>query len=467
MLQVFNKAYLNRRYPFVASEIFGCEIKDIIDLFFLQQSNEDKPGEEKVAQVIEVIDKKQDLEEDKGLIAEKPNENIEAKPVDAAVAEAKVEEKKAEIGPEKKEIIPEKKEIVPEKKEIAVPAEPEKKPETIPPPVEVPQQKTETPLLPEQVKQESPVVEVKPKEAEEVKVVLQAAVPEANIKVETNVVLAEKVEEKPKPQVAIGAGETSLKAAADQQAEVKKVEAVVSTEEVKTEPIQAPPKENENEPSPNIPEEDDVIVESPGEEKKEVEPANMKYALLEKLLSLLDCPEINPVLAGYFAKTMQVLLDKRKLEIMQYVFKYKQHMLNILKHSYNKSIAEILSKILSSEDKYLTGITGEEFATEKEEILKLMIEKMRPSNSIEEITNNCFILCTLVDTKQHMNFFMSEAILKEVFNIARSQHPMSLRAGLTFFITLNRLKNSAPPQPASGQFNFLGIAPQASNEFKL
>jgi F0F1-type ATP synthase delta subunit len=184
----------------------------------------------------------------------------------------------------------------------------------------------------------------------------------------------------------------------------------------------------------------------------------MRYALLEKLLSLLNCSEINPVLAGYFAKAMQVLLEKRKLDIMQYIFQYKEHILNILKHSYNKSIAEILSKILSNEDKYLTGITGEEYSKEKQEILRLMIEKMSPNNSIEDITNNCFILCTLVDTKQQMQFFMSDEILKKVFSIATSQHPMSLRAGLTYFITLNRLKNASPPSQApSGQFNFLGM----------
>lgn len=218
----------------------------------------------------------------------------------------------------------------------------------------------------------------------------------------------------------------------------------------------------EPEPLPKNPEEEDdnVLVESPSEEKKDIEAPKVRFALLEKLFSLLNCAEINPVLAGYFAKAMQVLLDKRKLDIMQYIFLYKEHIINILKHSYNKSIAETLNKILSNEDRYMTGTSGEEFINEKQEILKLMIEKMRPNNSIEDITNNCFILCILVDTKQQLPFFMKEETLKEVFKIATSQHPMSLRAGLTYLTTLNRLKNAAgPPQPASQQFNFLGMNP--------
>lgn len=44
------------RYPFVAAEIFGCEIKDIIELFFVQQLSQPKPVDANHAQVIEDIE---------------------------------------------------------------------------------------------------------------------------------------------------------------------------------------------------------------------------------------------------------------------------------------------------------------------------------------------------------------------------------------------------------------------------
>ena len=202
-----------------------------------------------------------------------------------------------------------------------------------------------------------------------------------------------------------------------------------------------------------------MLAESPkGEEKEKEEKVakNLRYTLLEKLLSFLSpAKEVNAVLAGYFAKVLQALLEKRKLDLLNYIFTFPEHMDNILKHSYCKSISEVLSKILTSEDKFTADMTGDEFVVERQGVLRKMISRMEPSNSIEDITNNCFILCTLLDTKQQLGFFLKEDVLRHIFDIAISAHPMSLRAGLTFFITLNRLRTS-PSAPVAEPFNLIG-----------
>jgi hypothetical protein len=156
---------------------------------------------------------------------------------------------------------------------------------------------------------------------------------------------------------------------------------------------------------------------------------------------------VNPVLAGYFCKVMQVIIEKRKLDLMDYMFTYREHIYNVLKHSYNKSVADVLSKILSNEDKFITGTTGEEYSTEKKEVLEKMISRMEPTNTIEDITNNCFILCNLVDTKQHLSYFLSPDVVRKIYQIGTSGHPMSLRACLTFFMTMIRTKLSAASAP--------------------
>lgn len=183
-----------------------------------------------------------------------------------------------------------------------------------------------------------------------------------------------------------------------------------------------------------------------------------RYGLLEKLFSFVNTSnEVNPVLAGYFFKVLQVIIEKRKLDLLEYIFTFREHIYNILKHSYNKSIADVLSKILSNEDKFITGTTGEEYSAEKRSVLDKMVGKMEPSNSIEDITNNCFILCNLVDTKQHLDYFLNPDVIKRIYNIGTTGHPMSLRACLTFFMTTIRTKISAStPNTAVDTFGFGG-----------
>ena len=247
--------------------------------------------------------------------------------------------------------------------------------------------------------------------------------------------------------------------------EAKKEEAAEAKKD--TPPIPEGPKADVVQPSippdpvshPKEEDEDQVLAESPKEEDKQDEDGEARkprFVLMEKLLSFLrPSTEVNAVLAGYFAKVLLCFLEKRKLDFLTYIFDFPEHVDNFIKHSYSKSISEIISKILSNEDKFLVDMTGDEFIPERHAILQKMIRKMEPSNSIEEITNNCFILCTLLDTKQQLGFFLKEEVLKSIFDIALSPHPMSLRAGLTFFITLNRLR-STPGPGINEQFNLLG-----------
>ena len=174
-----------------------------------------------------------------------------------------------------------------------------------------------------------------------------------------------------------------------------------------------------------------------------------RYGLLEKLLSLLAGErELNSVLAGYFAKVLQVLLEKRKLEVLGYLFNYREHITNLLRRSKNKSVAEVLHKILSNEDKFLTGLLGTEYLPEKAAVIDELLVRMKLPHEPETIANNAAVLCSLVETRQHLDYLMSESVLKRVFELVLSRHPPSLFAGLSFLISLNRLNLPPPPPPA-------------------
>lgn len=184
--------------------------------------------------------------------------------------------------------------------------------------------------------------------------------------------------------------------------------------------------------------EDGVLQETP--EKAKIP----RYALLEKLLSLLSTSdEINPVLAGYFSKVFNAILERHTNEVLAYLFHYKEHVGNILRHSYNKSISEVLNKLAVPEDR--SAETSEELAEGKKELLQRVVEKMAPQNSMDAITNSCYTLCSIADSKQRLEYFFSKEFLEKMFEYAKSDNWMSLRGALTLLIVLYRVKASSGP----------------------
>jgi serine/threonine-protein phosphatase 6 regulatory subunit 3 len=205
--------------------------------------------------------------------------------------------------------------------------------------------------------------------------------------------------------------------------------------------------------------EDDVLQETP--EKPKIP----KYALLDKLLSLLeDEGEINSVLAGYFAKAFNAILERHMNDVLAYLLYYNVHIKNFLKHSYNKSIADVLNKLVSFDERS-NGNTSEELLEGKKELLLYIVDKLGPNNSMDTITNSCYTLCTIADVKQRLEYFFSKKFLDKLFEYARSDNWMSLRGSLTLLIVLYRVKASSSVNEAPA---FLGFAaPEESNDEEL
>eukprot|EP00826_Nyctotherus_ovalis_P059433 TRINITY_DN8264_c0_g1_i3.p1 TRINITY_DN8264_c0_g1~~TRINITY_DN8264_c0_g1_i3.p1 ORF type:complete len:505 (-),score=170.09 TRINITY_DN8264_c0_g1_i3:600-2114(-) len=182
--------------------------------------------------------------------------------------------------------------------------------------------------------------------------------------------------------------------------------------------------------------EDGVLQETPER------PKVPRYALLEKLLSLLSTNnEINSVLAGYFFKVFNAILERHTNEVLTYLFYYKEHIGNILRHSYNKSISEVLNKLAVPEDR--AAEAAGELAEGKRELLLRVVEKMGPENSMDAITNSCYTLCSIADSKQRLEYFFGKEFLEKMFEYARSDNWMSLRGALTLLIVLYRVKASS------------------------
>lgn len=225
---------------------------------------------------------------------------------------------------------------------------------------------------------------------------------------------------------------------------------------------------NQDEPSPirdNSSDDNVVVNKEEGEDNAMTDAPRSRYPLLEKLLSLLRGEgTLNSVLAGYFGKVMQVLVEKRKLETLAYLFKYSEHIQNLLRRCNNKSIAEIVNKLISNEDKFLTGLNGTEYAPQKKDLLKDMLAKMTTNDGVLT-ANYGLVLVSLIETRQILDYLLSGPALSRIFEVALSQKPPSLIAGMTLLVALNRL-NIPPPAPPNDPFgNFGGGERKALDNF--
>lgn len=91
------------------------------------------------------------------------------------------------------------------------------------------------------------------------------------------------------------------------------------------------------------------IVEPEPEELDEAEQGG-RYQLLDRLFRFIRTKEkpLNPVLSGYFSKLVTLLINRKQKNLIPYVFSPASDVINcLLYHVYQKSISELLNKLLS------------------------------------------------------------------------------------------------------------------------
>jgi serine/threonine-protein phosphatase 6 regulatory subunit 3 len=161
--------------------------------------------------------------------------------------------------------------------------------------------------------------------------------------------------------------------------------------------------------------------------------------LLEKLLSFLsNAPFLNPVLAGYFSKVLNALLEKHKDKLLDYLFEHKEYIENMIKHVYSTSIANNLSTIIINEVGYVE--TVDKYSVEKHSIIDELIKKMEVENVPEDIEGSCSVLIKLITGKQYIDYFTKEQTMKSIFNLAKSSNVVSLSESLNLVKSIYQLK---------------------------
>ena len=154
-------------------------------------------------------------------------------------------------------------------------------------------------------------------------------------------------------------------------------------EETKTETAEQPAStstafdhepENEAEESTQSATEQSTTVAATSDE--EDEPVH-KYMLLDRLFKFIEgdgVELINPVLAGYFSKVVQLLVNRKQKQIVPYIISDTSNVVeNLLKHIYSRSIAEVVHRLLQIVESNFDDDISSKITQKKQKIMSSLI----------------------------------------------------------------------------------------------
>ena len=142
--------------------------------------------------------------------------------------------------------------------------------------------------------------------------------------------------------------------------------------------------------------------------------------LLDRLMKFIRPKEknLNAVLSGYFSKLMTLLLTRKQKSLLPYIFAEGSDIVDcILNHVYQKSISELVSKLLNiQEDSVKLGNAAlvPEVKKAQRYILNSLVDKLGPNDTTEEDNLNASsILQDALETKEYFSIVSQRAnILK-------------------------------------------------------
>ena len=179
--------------------------------------------------------------------------------------------------------------------------------------------------------------------------------------------------------------------------------------------------------------------------------AAKKYELVHHLFSFIDVPittELNEVLAGYFKRAAIALITGKPKEMAEFFETNEAVLHNLFVHAHNKSVSEVLCKVLSIEETYITNpmrfnqtrgniLYGALMRIEGEMGEKIMIPD---SYTLDQLSQ---VFCDLIEQcKEVPSLCCSDDLLKKIFVITLDKNAGISAAGLKILIKLLELDKS-------------------------
>ncbi len=94
-----------------------------------------------------------------------------------------------------------------------------------------------------------------------------------------------------------------------------------------------------------------------------------KYDFMDHIFTFIteasSSEELNSVLTGYFSKLISSLINYKRKDFLQYFFHKENLLESLLKHIYDKSISDLVVKILNNSE---TAVSTRKQSDEEEEV---------------------------------------------------------------------------------------------------
>ncbi|KAL4434788.1 hypothetical protein ABPG77_005315 [Micractinium sp. CCAP 211/92] len=122
--------------------------------------------------------------------------------------------------------------------------------------------------------------------------------------------------------------------------------------------------------------------------------------VLAQLFSLLQAPRpLNCMLAGYFSRVMGSLLLRRTQDIMQYLQKHQELLLQLVDHVDTTSIAEVLVRLVGADEQRAFLSTNHLQWLSDTNLLYMLLDKLQPGQPVEAQSNAAEILAALAQSQ--------------------------------------------------------------------
>ena len=376
------------KYPFIAGEIFNCEINQILDKFF-EAPVKVKPAPETTAEDDEEM--KDEAEKEDSQSEDKKSESSDKETNEKTEGAKNLEDVTTDAAAEKSTEAT----ATEEKTEATTEEESKENPQT----EEKEEQKVETK---EETKEEEKAAD---------------AVTDAS---------AEKDKNTQEPE----AEQNDKKETPDEATEEKK----------KSEPEEEE-EETETKTDENMStKEDTTTLHTEGQEEEDATPAN-KFHLLDRLFKFIrteaEESELNPVLSGYFCKLVSLLISRKQKQLVPYVFDKESNVIDfLLKHVEQKSISEILNKLLTQIDTDYEPELMAQIQEKQQKAVSVLISKLGPELHEENNLNGSAIIRDMCEIKEFYNLVCKKENIQQIVDFSLAAMGASTKASKTSSLTV-------------------------------
>ena len=146
--------------------------------------------------------------------------------------------------------------------------------------------------------------------------------------------------------------------------------------------------------------------------------------LLERLIKFIRLKEkpLNAVLSGYFAKLFTLLINRKQKSLLPYILAPESDIVeSLLYHVYQKSLSELITKILNIQDdatRFGDENLGKNLKAKQALILDTLIDKLGPDCNEEDNLNASSILQDALDTKEYYGIICKRNNLNKLLDFA-------------------------------------------------